>query len=82
MRQNSTAGEGSIYANGMWLASVNYTISDNHKRISLRICDGERDLFASPIPAHELLLELSDGSCHWFTPSHGNPTAGTYVILR
>ena len=82
MMHEKITGEGSLYAAGIWLARVRYTITDNYTRIFLHICDGERDLFAPPIPAHELLLELSDGSHHWFTPSNGNPVVGTYVISR
>ncbi|MBE2240823.1 MAG: hypothetical protein IAE81_23765 [Caldilineaceae bacterium] len=81
MKQEITIGEGAIYAAGIWLARVHYTWAENGERIALRVCDGERDLFAPPIPASELLLELADGSRHWFRPSTGNPVTGAYLIV-
>jgi hypothetical protein len=44
-------------------------MTEDGAAIALHVCDGERDLFAPPIPAAELLLELADGSHHWFRPS-------------
>ncbi len=74
-------GEGAIYAAGVWLARVHYTVTEDGAAIALRVYDGERDLFCPPIPAAELLLEFADGSHRWFRPSHGNPVAGTYTII-
>lgn len=74
-------GEGAIYAAGIWLARVHYTVAEDGATITLRVCDGERDLFSPPIPAAELLLEFADGSRRWFRPSRGNPAAGTYTII-
>jgi len=74
-------GEGAIYAAGIWLARVHYTVVQDGDAIALRVCDGERDLFAPPIPAPELLLELADGTHRWFRPSSGNPVAGTYLLV-
>ena len=48
MKQEITIGEGAIYAAGIWLARVHYTWAENGERIALRVCDGERDLFAPP----------------------------------
>lgn len=73
-------GEGAIYAAGVWLARVQYTVTKDGATITLRVCDGERDLFSPPIPAPELLLELADGTHRWFRPTCGNPVAGTYTI--
>ncbi len=80
MQRTNRIGEGAIYAAGVWLARVQYTLTEDGAAIALRVCDGERDLFAPPIPAAELLLELADGSRRWFRPSRGNPVAGTYTI--
>lgn len=80
MQQANKIGEGAIYAAGIWLARVHYTMTEDGAAIALHVCDGERDLFAPPIPAAELLLELADGSHRWFRPSRGNPVAGTYTI--
>ncbi len=73
--------EGAVYAAGIWLARVRYTV-DGGARISLRVLDGERDLANPPIPAHELLLELADGSHLWFKLADGNPVTGTYLLER
>lgn len=80
MQQTNRIGEGAVYAAGVWLARVHYTVTKDGEAIALRVCDGERDLFAPPVPAAELLLELADGSRRWFRPSNGNPVAGTYMI--
>lgn len=73
-------GEGAIYAAGIWLAQVHYTVANNGKRIALCVLDGERDLIKPPVSANELLLELADGSHFWFKPADGNPVAGIYLI--
>lgn len=73
-------GEGAIYAAGVWLARVHYTVTEDGAAITLRVCDGERDLFAPPIPVAEFLLEFADGSQRWFRPSCGNPVTGSYTI--
>lgn len=73
-------GEGAIYAAGVWLARVHYTVTEDGAAITLHVCDGERDLFAPPIPATEFLLEFADGSQCWFRPSRGNPVVGAYTI--
>lgn len=80
LRRMEKIGEGAIYAAGVWLARVYYTIAEDGSVITLHVCDGERDLFAPPIPAAEFLLEFDDGSRRWFRPSRGNPAAGTYTI--
>ncbi|GIK75137.1 MAG: hypothetical protein BroJett021_41250 [Chloroflexota bacterium] len=82
MNRSTTNGEGAVYAAGVWLARVQYSVAENGSRITLRVCDGERDLTAPPIPATELLLELADGNYCWFRPTDGNPVSGTYTIYR
>lgn len=82
MKYESMTGEGAVYAAGIWLARVQYSMAGEGSRIALRVCDGERDLFSPPVPAKELLLELADGRRYWFTPRTGNPVAGTYMIAR
>lgn len=72
--------EGNVYADGVWLARVQCTILDEGERIALRICDGERDLFAPPIPAGEFWLELSEGHCYHFKLVEGNPVIGAYIV--
>ena len=74
--------EGAVYAAGIWLARVRYAVADSGRGITLRVLDGERDLVNPPIPAHELLLELADGSHFWFKPADGNPVTGTYLRER
>jgi len=81
MNRKVVNGEGAVYAAGIWLAQVHYTVANNGKRITLCVLDGERDLSRPPIPANELLLELADGSHFWFTPAGGNPVSGTYLIV-
>lgn len=75
-------GEGAVYAAGIWLAQVHYSMANNGARIALCVLDGERDLLQPPVPASELLLELADGSRFWFKPADGNPVVGTYLIDR
>lgn len=82
MNRDTRVGEGAVYAAGIWLARVHYAVVENGDRIALHVYDGERDFFSPPIPASELLLEMADGSRHWFTPCSGNPVAGTYTISR
>ncbi len=75
-------GEGAVYAAGVWMARVHYSMANNGARIALCVLDGERDLMRPPVPASELLLELADGSRFWFKPADGNPVVGTYLIDR
>jgi len=82
MNRMRMQGEGVVYAAGVWLARVQVSVTENGRRLTLRVFDGERDLLAPPIPANELLLELADGSSYWFTPADGNPVSGTYTVYR
>lgn len=80
MKRKMLHNEGSVYADGVWLARAQCTILDEGERIALRICDGERDLFDPPIPANEFMLELSGGRCFLFRLVEGNPVIGAYVV--
>lgn len=71
--------EGTIYASGIWLARVHFTVVSSGDAIAVRVCDGERDLFAPPVPGDDLRLELADGRSCPFVPRSGNPVAGTYM---
>ncbi len=79
MTLEPTVHEGAIYASGIWLARVHYTVASNGDAIAVRVYDGERDLFAPPVPADDLRLELADGRSCPFVPKSGNPVAGTYT---
>lgn len=82
--QQSTPGIGigSVYAAGIWLAQVQYTIKDGVHALAgaLHILDGERDLFAPPIPVESYVLELADGRRCAFVPASGNPVSGAYTF--
>jgi hypothetical protein len=75
-------GIGSVYVEGIWLAQVQYTLSDNLYALAgaLHILDGERDLFVPPIPADNFILELADGQQCPFVPATGNPVVGAYTF--
>lgn len=82
MNQANRSGEGSVYASGIWLARVHYAILDRNRQISIRVCDGERDLIAPPVPATDMHIEFGDGSRRPFVPCSGNPATGTYYISQ
>lgn len=75
-------GIGSVYASGIWLAQVQYTLNDTAQALAgaLHILDGERDLFMPPIPADSFILELADGRQCSFVPATGNPVVGAYTF--
>lgn len=75
-------GIGSVYVSGIWLAQVQYTLNDESHALAgaLHILDGERDLFAPPIPADDYTLELADGQRCTFFPASGNPVVGAYTF--
>ncbi|MFO7634195.1 MAG: hypothetical protein R6W76_16730 [Caldilinea sp.] len=76
-------GIGSIYASGIWLARVQYTLKMDDVHLlagALHILDGERDLFSPPIPADSYTLELADGRQCAFVPASGNPVSGAYTF--
>lgn len=80
MKRKILYNEGSVYAEGVWLAQAQCTVLKEEEYIALRICDGERDLFEPPIPVNEFLLELSGGQQYLFKLLEGNPVSGTYVV--
>lgn len=82
MNPNSSAGVGSVYASGIWLARVHYTVPDGRHQMIVRVCDGERDLMSPPIPAHDMHIELDDGSRRPFLLFDGNPATGMYYIYQ
>ncbi|HHY56685.1 MAG TPA: hypothetical protein GYA08_14760 [Chloroflexi bacterium] len=75
-------GIGSVYAAGIWLAQVQYTLNDSAQSLAgaLHILDGERDLFMPPIPTDSFILELADGRQCSFVPATGNPVVGAYTF--
>lgn len=75
-------GIGSVYAAGIWLAQVQYTLNDTTHALAgaLHILDGERDLFMPPIPADSFVLEMADGRQCSFVPATGNPVIGAYTF--
>lgn len=79
MTYEPKVNEGAIYASGIWLAHVHFTVVSSGDAIAVRVCDGERDLFAPPVPADDLRLQLADGRSYPFVPKSGNPVAGTYT---
>ncbi len=82
MNPTRESGFGSIYASGIWVALVHYAILDGNRQFFVRVCDGELDLISPPVPAHDMHIELGDGSRHPFSLSGGNPTTGMYLIRQ
>ena len=75
-------GVGAVYVSGIWLARVQYTMQQSAHPFggALHVLDGERDLFAPPIPAEEYVLEIADGQRYPFVPATGNPVSGAYTF--
>lgn len=75
-------GVGAVYVSGIWLARVQYTMQHGAHPFggALHVLDGERDLFAPPIPAEEYVLEIADGQRYPFVPATGNPVSGAYTF--
>jgi len=75
-------GIGSVYIEEVWLAQVQYTLNDSVHALAgaLHILDGERDLFAPPIPTEKFILKMADGRQCPFVPASGNPVVGAYTF--
>ena len=75
-------GIGAVYVSGIWLARVQYTLLQSIQPFggALHVLDGERDLFAPPIPAEDYVLEIADGQRYPFVPATGNPVSGAYTF--
>jgi len=78
----NAAGIGAVYVSGIWLARVHYTLLQSAQPFggALHVLDGERDLFAPPIPAEDFELEMADGQRRSFVPATGNPVSGAYTF--
>lgn len=74
---------GSVYAMGIWLATVEYIttrMESNSIELQIRVTNGERDLSESSIFAEELVLELADGRRRRMIPLSGSVVSGTYRV--
>lgn len=74
---------GAVYAMGIWLAAVDYSIvkvEPTSIELRIRVINGERDLSASSIFAEEMEMELEDGQRGKMHPLSGSIASGVYNV--
>ncbi|HAJ37456.1 MAG TPA: hypothetical protein DCL15_17445 [Chloroflexi bacterium] len=78
-----TAGHGSVYAMGIWLATVEYSFvsgAPGDVEAKIYVTNGERDLSRDSIFAEEMILELNDGRWGRMETLAGSASNGVYRV--